>query len=124
VDEDVPGGDLSGTFGSGCGLADRDTLLRRANWAGLEPERSSLILSKGMVRVPAISLAKVMLPPEAPWSLPVSWSPFVKMRTSGVGLGASGFWAWAAGAKLKTTANTATASADRGEVWRTGIILW
>ena len=63
--------------------------LRRT--ANLDWERSSLILSRGMVISPAMSLLKTMESPTPRRTVPVSWSPLVKTMTSGAG--AAGAWA-------------------------------
>ena len=70
--------------------------LSTANCAGFSPERNSLILSKGMARAPAISDWKLSLPSAALTTCPVSWSPLVKISTSGAGgegLAGAGVWA-------------------------------
>src|SRR5215472_8455448 len=88
----------------------------------LPEERSSLILSKGIVSSPAMSLLKTTLPESARTRWPVSWSPLVKMRTSGWGLG-GGVFDWARAVRARRMVRPRERVRKVRKVWPPGVGL-
>src|ERR1700733_15415878 len=82
---------LSPTARVPVGMALRFTGAPLGRIANLDLERSSLTLARGMVISPAMSLLKTMESPTPRRTVPLSWSPLVKMTTSGAG--GAGVWA-------------------------------